>query len=197
MPSTITWTTPRTVYWMPSPLRKRLEAAIKLLRSGVYASGIIATLENNHNVVLFDTSIGHAGEFIDVILAYRDENSQVPIIMSDALGSNKPTVCAAILALCNAHARRQFVDVISHFPLEVEYILERYGTIWTHEHETIAQSLNPTQRLAYHQQHSLPVMAEIKQWGETKLQSEEVEHNSALGKAIRYFIKHYEGLTCF
>lgn len=33
--------------------------------------------------------------------------------------------------------------------------------------------------------------------GETKLHSEEVEDNSALGKAIRYFIKHYEGLSCF
>lgn len=180
------------------PIEKKVRNSDKpQMRSGVYASGIIATLEDNHDVVLFDTSIGHAGEFIDAILAHRHENVPMPIIMSDALASNKPTICAAIAALCNAHARRQFVDVISHFPLEVEFILERYGTIWTYEHETIAQSLDPTQRLAYHQQHSLPVMKEIKQWGETKLQSEEVEHNSALGKAIRYFIKHYEGLTCF
>ena len=180
------------------PIEKKVRNSDKTqMRSGVYASGIIATLEDNHDVVLFDTSIGHAGEFIDQILSLRDENIPMPIIMSDALGSNTPTVCAAIAALCNAHARRQFVDVISHFPLEVEYILERYGTIWTNEHDTIAQSLDPTQRLAYHQAHSLPVMAQIKQWGETKLQSEEVEHNSALGRAIRYFIKHYEGLTCF
>jgi transposase len=40
-------------------------------------------------------------------------------------------------------------------------------------------------------------MQEIKQWGETKLQSDEVEDNSALGRALRYFIKHYDGLTCF
>lgn len=134
------------------PIEKKVRNSDKTqMRSGVYASGIIATLENNHDVVLFDTNIGHAGEFIDAILAYRDENSLVPIIMSDALGSNKPTVCIAIDALCNAHARRQFVDVISHFPLEVEYILERYGTIWANEHETLAQSLNPSQRLVYHQ----------------------------------------------
>jgi hypothetical protein len=180
------------------PIEKKVRNSDKTqMRSGVYASGIIATLEDNHDVVLFDTSIGHAGEFIDVILTHRNENTPIPIIMSDALGSNKPTVCAAIDALCNSHARRQFADVISHFPKEVEHILQRYEAIWVNEHETVEQSLNPAQRLAYHQQHSLPVMAEIKQWGETKLQSEEVEHNSALGKAIRYFIKHYEGLTCF
>ncbi|MFT6122236.1 MAG: hypothetical protein ACJASG_000759 [Oleiphilaceae bacterium] len=181
-----------------TPIEKKVRGRDKTqLRSGVYASGIIATFENNHDVVLFDTSIGHAGEFIDQILAHRHDNTPMPIIMSDALGSNKPSVCIAILALCNSHARRQFADVISHFPLEVEHILQRYEVIWTNEHETVDQSLNPAQRLAYHQQHSLPVMEEIKQWGETKLQSEQVEDNSALGKAIRYFIKHYEGLTCF
>ena len=40
-------------------------------------------------------------------------------------------------------------------------------------------------------------MAEIKLWGETHLADETVEANSGLGKAIRYFIKHYEGLSLF
>jgi transposase len=52
-------------------------------------------------------------------------------------------------------------------------------------------------RLAYHQQHSLPVMAEIKLWGETHLSNGSVEENSGLGKARRYFIKHYDGLSSF
>ncbi|MCG6201174.1 transposase [Psychromonas antarctica] len=40
-------------------------------------------------------------------------------------------------------------------------------------------------------------MAEIKAWGETHLSDETIEENSGLGKAIRYFIKHYAGLSCF
>ena len=40
-------------------------------------------------------------------------------------------------------------------------------------------------------------MTEIKQWGETHLNDGSVEENSSLGKAIRYFIKHYAGLSCF
>jgi transposase len=40
-------------------------------------------------------------------------------------------------------------------------------------------------------------MAEIKLWGETHLANETIEENSGLGKAMRYFIKHYGGLSLF
>jgi len=40
-------------------------------------------------------------------------------------------------------------------------------------------------------------MVKIRDWGQRQLDEEAVEDNSGLGKAIRYFIKHYEGLTCF
>ncbi|MFT4927396.1 MAG: transposase [Phenylobacterium sp.] len=40
-------------------------------------------------------------------------------------------------------------------------------------------------------------MKEIKQWGEDKLEKDEIEANSGLGKAIRYFNKYYESLSCF
>ena len=93
--------------------------------------------------------------------------------------------------------RRQFVDVINHFPEEVEHILHRYGEIWTHEHHIAEQQLSLVRRLEYHQTHSLPIMAEIKLWGETHLAEETIEENSGLGTAIKYFIKHYEGLSLF
>jgi transposase len=73
--------------------------------------------------------------------------------------------------------RRQFVDVINHFPDEVEHILKRYGEIWTNERQVIEQELTPVMRLAYHKQHSLPVMAEIKRWGETHLSEGSVEES--------------------
>jgi hypothetical protein len=180
------------------PIEKKVRNSNKTqLRTGVYTSGVIATTKASQSIVLFETNIGHAGEFIDSILHKRASGQAMPIIMSDALASNRPTVREAIVSLCNSHARRQFVDVISHFPEEVEHILERYGEIWTNEHTLAEQQLNPQQRLAYHQQHSLPIMAEIKQWGETHLREGSVEENSGLGKAIRYFNKHYDGHSCF
>jgi transposase len=180
------------------PIEKKVRNSNKTqLRSGVYTSGVIATTRDNRHIVLFETNIGHAGEFIDSILHKRARSSRAPIIMSDALPSNQPSVLKAVISLCNCHARRQFVDVINHFPDEVEHILKRYGEIWTNEHQVIEQELTPVMRLAYHKQHSLPVMAEIKRWGETHLSEGSVEENSGLGKAIRYFIKHYDGLSCF
>ena len=180
------------------PIEKQARNSDKIrTRTGVYTSGVIATIADNREIVLFETNIGHAGEFIDSILHKRSQSCAKPLIMSDALASNRPTVREATTSLCNSHARRQFVDVINHFPEEVEHVLERYGEIWVNDDYTKEENLSPSARLIYHQQHSMPIMEEIKLWGETHFANETVEENSGLGKAIRYFIKHYVGLSYF
>jgi transposase len=160
-------------------------------------SELITTTKDNRSIVLFETNIGHAGEFIDSILHKRAKDCAKPIMMSDALPSNRPSQCDAIISLCNSHARRQFVDVISHFPDEVEHVLTQYGKIWTHDQESRAEAHTPAERLAYHEKLSSPIMAEIKNWGEERLANGDIEANSSLGHAVNYFIKHYEGLTHF
>ncbi|MCG3734761.1 IS66 family transposase, partial [Vibrio cincinnatiensis] len=57
--------------------------------------------------------------------------------------------------------------------------------------------LNAGQRLAWHKKLSLPVMEQIRNWGQAELNRGNTEENSGLGKAINYFTKHYEGLTAF
>jgi transposase len=146
--------------------------------------------------VLFKTNIGHAGEFIDSILHKRIQSSTPSIIMSDALASNRLSVTKQ-WPHCVTAMQAPFFGCDNHFPEEVEHILTLYGEIWSHEHYIAEQQLSLAKRLEYHQRHSLPVMAEIKLWGETHLSNEIVEENSGLGKAIRYFIKHYEGLCPF
>ena len=95
-------------------------------------------------------------------------------------------------------ARRDLsFGVLNHFPEDVEHVIALYSKIWVNEHVTVEEAMSPKKRLAYHRKHSQPVMVEIKDWGRTKLKDETVEENSGLGKAIRYFIKHYDGLTCF
>ena len=166
-------------------------------RTGTYASGLIATLEDGHHIVLFKTNIGHAGEWIDEVLEKRDQGQAPPILMSDALTRNKPSKISSIQALCNSHGRRQFVDILNQFPDEVGIVLNWYKVIWRNDDETKAQQLKPLERLAYHRAHSLPIMQQIRDWGEQQLANEQVEANSGLGKAIRYFLTHYEGLTRF
>jgi len=57
--------------------------------------------------------------------------------------------------------------------------------------------MNPTQRLVYHKDHSLPIMEEIRDWGLKHFKEETVEENSGLGKAIAYFNKNFDRLTLF
>ena len=182
--------------------KKKRNSTQEQLRTGVYSSGLIAELATGEKIILFQTNIGHAGEFIDEILQQRTPGLPSPLTMSDALPHNKPTVRSFIQSLCNAHGRRQYVDVHDHFVDKVEWVLERYSHIWRHESESKNRNDLPSQRLAWHKEHSLPVMEEIRAWGATQLENNEVggspvEANSGLGKAIRYFDKHFDGLTRF
>ncbi|MFT6917277.1 MAG: transposase [Motiliproteus sp.] len=178
-------------------MKKNRNSNKEQLRTGIYSSGIIARLDTDHDVALFQTNIGHAGEFIDEVLANRALD-RPPLLMSDALPSNKPTQqVGQILTLCNAHARRQFVDIISHFPNEVAHVLQRYAQIWINDNKTADEAMFAPERLRYHRTHSLPVMQGILGWGNHLLEMDGVEENCALGKAIGYFVKHYASLTAF
>ena len=179
------------------PIKKKKRNSDKMqLRTGLFASGIIATTDKQE-IILFQTNIGHAGEFIDELLDKRHPDLPPPILMSDALSSNKPTVVPVLHGNCNSHGRRQFVDVLAQFPEQVPWVLDQYKIIWKNEDEITKKGLNLAERLAYHQQHSLPAMKEIHAWGEKCLTEETVEQNSGLGKAISYYTRHFEGLTLF
>ncbi|BEI22570.1 hypothetical protein KKIDH5335_09020 [Vibrio fluvialis] len=118
--------------------------------------------------------------------------------MSDALSSNRPSLDYVVEhSLCNSHGRRQFAEVLNQFPDEVEQVLQWYGEIWRHDDEARELGLNAGQRLAWHKKLSLPVMEQIRNWGQAELNRGNTEENSGLGKAINYFTKHYEGLTVF
>ncbi|MEJ2419620.1 MAG: IS66 family transposase [Exilibacterium sp.] len=167
------------------------------LRSGVYTSGVIATLDSGEDLVLFKTNIGHAGEWIDEILTHRDPQLSLPLIMCDALSSNRPTVTAHQLSLCNAHSRRGFTDVATNFPQQVQYVVKQYAQIWLNDTEAKRQQLNAQQRLSYHQTHSLPVMESIKTWAEQQRESPQWQEHSGLARAVAYLLKHYTELTAF
>lgn len=167
-------------------------------RTGIYTSALIAALKNGRQVVLYKTNIGHSGEWIDEILSNRIEGLQEPLVMSDALASNSPLATAYIKSLCNAHSRRKFVDIISNFPDEVAYAVESYATIWQNQTTTETENMTDAVRLAYHSQNSLPVMLALKDWCEDQLKNNKVvEENNGLGKALRYFLKHFKGLSAF
>jgi transposase len=178
-------------------LRNKPNGKGQVLRAGVYSSGLIAQLTDGHEVVLFETSLGHAGEHLDSILKLRPPGLPPPLTMSDALSSNSVIALAVKAAFCNAHARRNFFDIKSRHPDEIDWVLETYARIWKAEDAVQEENLNPNQRLAYHQQHSLPAMQAIRDWAANKLDEEDFEEYSALGKAVHYFLRHYDKLVLF
>jgi hypothetical protein len=55
--------------------------------------------------------------------------------------------------------------------------------------------MSPEQRLACHQSKSGPVMKGLKEWIEEQFAAALVEPNSNLGRALRYWLNHWEKLT--
>ena len=165
-------------------------------RTGTFTSGIVATT-GGRRMALFFTGWRHAGENLGRLLAQRATDLSPPIQMCDALAHNTSEEFKTILANCMAHARRRFVDVRGSFPEECLTILKEIGHVYHHDALAREQDLSPTERLAYHQQHSGPIMAGIQTWLAQQLDDHLVEPNSGLGEAIRYMQRHWEKLTRF
>ena len=117
--------------------------------------------------------------------------------MSDGLSRNVPGEIETLLANCLAHGRRKFVDIYGDFPSECHTVLEMLAKVYKNDSIAQEEHLSDTERLDYHQQHSSPVMAELKNWMTQQLDEHLVEPNGALGQVIRYMLKHWEPLTLF
>src|SRR5664279_1762777 len=168
-------------------------------RSGVFTSGIVAVYQGRQ-IAIFFTGRQHAGENLADVLKHRATGLPVPIQMCDALSRNVPKLSGGVeilVALCLAHGRRQFVEVVANFPAECQYVLEMLGQVYGFEAETVERGLTPAERLAFHQQHSGPVMEALHVWLEAQLAEKKTEPNSGLGKAIAYLLRHWRGLTLF
>lgn len=130
-------------------------------RTGVFTSGIVS-VGDDHQIALFFTGHKHAGENLADVLSHRAAELTAPIQMADGLSRNVPGAFETLLANCLAHGRRKFVDVYDDFPAECHHVLDRLAQVYKNEADTQAQS--DADRLIYHQQHSGPIMAELKDW---------------------------------
>ena len=163
----------------------------------INTSGIISLLPDGHQVALFFTGHPHAGKNLTQVLEKRDEALAPPIQMCDALACNFVKEYATILANCLTHGRRNFVDVMEHFPKECAYVIKTLGQAYAHDAQARDLKMSPEQRLDHHQTHSGKLMTELKRWMNEQLDKKLTEPNSGLGKAIVYMLKHWEKLTLF
>jgi transposase len=98
------------------------------------------------------------------------------------------------LAFCLAHARRKFVEVHKKTgsPVSAD-VVTRVGQIYATEARIRGRSAD--ERRAVRQAESVAVMAGIKALLDTTLP--QLSTKSALAKAIRYTLSHWQGLTRF
>ncbi len=165
-------------------------------RTGIFTSGILSTTED-HRIAVFFTGTQHAGENLADVLAKRAKELPPPIQMSDALSRNTPGDFETLVANCNAHARRRFVDVADSFPDEVRHVLEQLRTVYKNDAVAHKQQMSKDERLVLHQEYSEPVMTELKKWLKAQLDEKKVEPNSGLGEVIGYMLKHWKKLILF
>ena len=165
-------------------------------RTGIFTTGIIA-IRQQHTIALFFSGGRHAGENLQAVLERRAADLATPIQMCDGLSRNKPATTATLMANCNAHGRRGFVGVTDAFPEECLHVLETMRQVYQHDAQTKREAMSDDQRLAFHQQHSGPLMDALKVWLEEKFANHLVEPNSSLGEAITYVLKRWDRLTLF
>lgn len=168
----------------------------KRKRKGTFTTTIYARA-GPYEIVLYYSGTKHAGENLSEILKKRPDHLSPIIHMSDALAANLTEEFLNLIAKCLAHGRRKFTEIELFFPHECAHVLNELGKVYLHDKEAKMQNLSAEERLTYHQEHSGPVMEDLKHWLTRQIEENLVEPNGGLGKAIKYLLRHWEGLTLF
>jgi len=87
--------------------------------------------------------------------------------------------------------------LLSTYPEAARFVLNIYGQVYDHDDYCKTHPLDDVARLAYHQEHSQPLMDELKTWVDQVLLGDEVEPNCVLASECQYLCNHWPGLTQF
>ena len=163
-------------------------------RTGTFTSGLISRTPER-DIALFYNSKRHAGENLNRLLQKRDAQADTVIQMCDALSRNVPKSFKTILCNCLSHGFRKFDDLKEFYPKPCIHVMERLSMVFEYDEKT--REMSKSARLQYHQEHSQPIMDDLYIYLENLLSSKQVEPNDALGKSVRYMLKHWHELTQF
>jgi transposase len=176
-------------------IRHNKQQTEKKNKKGTHTSGILA-LQGDRKIFLYFSGTQHAGQNLTDVLAKR-ETDKIPIQMSDALSRNKVDNIETIECHCIEHGKRQFTDIAHYFPAQCQTIIAAIRQIYRFEQVCLDEKMSFDDRLAHHQQHSKPVLDELKGFMEAQFENKTAEPNGSLGKAINYWLKRWDTLTTF
>lgn len=170
-----------------------LKPEVKEGRTGQQTTGLVAEV-GDQQVALYRSGADHAGENASRLLKNRPAGLEPLIRMGDALAANRsPHVENVVEGSCLAHARRQFVEIERYFPKECVVVLDAIDQVYEFDRRT--KAMTPPARLAFHQEHSQPVVEALQKWMAEQFSTHQVEPNGSLGKALSYLQRNWEELT--
>ena len=163
-------------------------------RTGMQSTALVVE-SGEQTICLYFSGRAHAGENLKALLEKRDAERDPPLVMSDALAHNEALGVELIRCHCMAHGRRQFTDIESAFPEASDEVVIALKQVFDHEEQVKKAGMSADERLAYHQAYSAPIMVALQHWMDTQITQREVEPNSSLGKAFRYWLDRWDTLT--
>lgn len=99
-----------------------------------------------------------------------------------------------VRAACHAHARRYVYEAREYHPREASQLLAWYRQLYDVEDQ--ARGKSPEEVLALRQEHSAPIMAQLREWLDGEA-ARSVLPKSKLGEAARYLKNQWEPLNVF
>lgn len=174
-------------------IRHNKMAETKKDKLGSHTTGLIA-VDGDRKIILYFSGTKHAGQNLNNLLEHRAPELPLPIQMNDALGCNGITT-DTIQCNCTVHGRRKFVEIEHLFPAECSFVIDAIATVYKNDDYCKENSLHADERLAYHREHSGPVMDKLKTYMQEKMANFDVEPNSSLGKAFNYWLKRWDKMT--
>jgi hypothetical protein len=143
----------------------------------------------------------HCGEHFTELLSKRKSVENIKV-MADASSNNLSKMTPELLERmiifkCNAHGRRKYHELLNFEESYCLWFLEEIGSIYKNDYECKANKYSDKERLEYHRRHSTKHVENIYRKIDELFDQKLVEPNSALGKAMRYWKNHKDGLTKF
>lgn len=165
-------------------------------KRGCYTTGFVGSYQQ-YPIRLFMSGDNHAGNNLSTLLKNRHKDLQPIQTMSDALAANVSHGLKVIICNCFAHALRKFKEIAIYYEAECSVILTALDSAYKSEDVIKAKKLNDAERLAYHQEHTLPTLTKLHQWLNEQQEKYCIEPNSHLGAAVSYLLKHWPKLLQF
>ena len=172
----------------------------KKQRRNCNTTTICTSTDEGNSIILYITDNKHTGENFAPMMTGRSNKDHYLKLMVDASSRNTPDLesdelSKLLIINCLTHGRHKFADIADYYPEECSYFLNEIAGVYKIDNES--KNYDSRKRLRHHKKHSSGHIKNIYNKISYLFSQKLVEPNSALGKAMNYWLNHKKGLTRF